>query len=409
VSPTPALEGLKVLDLSWVVAGPLVGRALADHGATVVRVESSVRIETARLMPPFVGGVAGVGSSVLYETCNAGKLGVTLDLSRPAGRDVVRDLAAWADVVVESFSPGLMSRWGLDHAALSAGHPELIMLSTSLMGQTGPLSRLAGFGNIGAAMSGYQHLVGWPHRLPVGPFGPYTDFLGPRCSLVALLAALDERERTGLGCHIDVSQAEAGVYFLGPEMVQHALSGEVPGRRGNDDPLMAPHGVYRCRPADDPARGDHVAVAVRDDRDWQVLAEVLGPVAAQDPRWRTAAGRRASRDEVDALLAGWTSGRTALEVEQVLQARGVPAHVAATSADAVADPALTGRGHFVEVAHPVHGSVVVEGSRFLLSESPAQVTRPAPVLGEHNGLVLGEVLGYSQELVAQLERDGLLV
>ena len=193
------LEGLKVLDLAWVVAGPVIGRTLADYGATVVRVETRKRVDTSRVMGPFPDGRMDVQQSALFENCNAGKLGLTLDLASPGGQQVARDLARWADVVVESFSPGQMRRWGLDYEALSADHPDLIMLSTSLMGQTGPYAQFAGYGNIGAAMAGFQQLVGWPGELPVGPFGPYTDYVGPRFSIVALLAALDHRRRTGEG------------------------------------------------------------------------------------------------------------------------------------------------------------------------------------------------------------------
>jgi crotonobetainyl-CoA:carnitine CoA-transferase CaiB-like acyl-CoA transferase len=186
---TDALADLKVADFSWVVAGPVVGRALADFGATVVRVESSTHIETARMMQPFYDGTPGAENSALYGTCNAGKLGLTLNLKQPEGRAVARDLIGWADVVIESFSPGQMERWGLDYESVQSLNPSVIMLSTSLMGQTGPAAKLAGYGNIGASASGYQDLVGWPDRPPIGPFGPYTDYVGPRFSLA--LAAAD--------------------------------------------------------------------------------------------------------------------------------------------------------------------------------------------------------------------------
>ncbi len=189
-------EDLKVLDLAWVVAGPLIGRTLADYGATVIRVESAKRIDTARVMGPFPGGKMDVQQSALYENCNAGKLGLALDLSSPQGQEIIRKLAEWADVVVESFSPGQMKRWGLGYETLRERNPDLIMLSTSLMGQSGPYSSFAGYGNVGAAMAGFQHLVGEAGALPIGPFGPYTDYIGPRFSIVTLLAALDQRERT---------------------------------------------------------------------------------------------------------------------------------------------------------------------------------------------------------------------
>jgi crotonobetainyl-CoA:carnitine CoA-transferase CaiB-like acyl-CoA transferase len=189
------LEGVKVLDLAWVVAGPAIGRSLADYGATVVRVESSVRIETARFMGPFPGGQMDPQRSALYDTYNSGKLGLALDLSSDAGRAVAADLARWADVLIESFAPGQMARWGLSAERLRADNPGLIGLSTSLMGQSGPYSSFAGFGNIGGAVAGYQGIVGHRGKMPIGPFGPYTDYVGPRFGLVALLAALEHRRR----------------------------------------------------------------------------------------------------------------------------------------------------------------------------------------------------------------------
>ncbi len=219
------LAGLKVLDLAWVVAGPLIGRALADFGATVVRVESSRRIETARLMGPFPQGKMDPQQSVLFENCNANKFGLTLDLGKDEGRSIARELACWADVIVESFMPGQMRRFGLDYATLKELNPRLIMVSTALMGQTGPLSQMTGYGNVGAALAGFQMLVGGVGEMPVGPFGPYTDYVGPRFGLFTLLAALDHRERTGEGCFIDVSQAEAGVTFLAPQIAEYSATG----------------------------------------------------------------------------------------------------------------------------------------------------------------------------------------
>ncbi len=397
------LEGLKVLDLSWVVAGPLIGRALADFGATVVRVESATKVETARHMLPFYGGAPGPENAALYVTCNAGKLGLALDLSKPEARDVVRDLARWADVVVESFSPGTMARWGLDHATLSEGRPDLIVLSTSLMGQTGPHSALAGFGNIGASLSGFQHLVGWPDRAPVGPFGPYTDFVGPRFSLVTLLAALEHRRRTGEGCWIDVSQVEAGVMFQSAEVAAYSGDGVVAQRLGNADLELAPHGVYRCLPED--GRERFVAVAVRDDDDWSRLAPLLG---AADRRWETAQGRRDDREQLDELVGGWTATRRAQDVERELQALGVPAHLAASSRDWVADPQLDHRGHLVRLPHPLHGEAAVEGPRYLLSDTPGAVTRAAPVFGQDNDHVLTDLLGYDAARVQALSDAGVL-
>ncbi len=406
--PPAPLHQLKVLDLSWVVAGPVIGRALADFGATVIRVESSRRIETARRMPPFVDRIPDPEGSALYETCNAGKLGICLDLSREPGRAVVRDLARWADVVIESFSPGTMDRFGLGPDVLRATNPGLIVLSTALCGQSGPWSSLAGYGNVGAALAGFQYLVGWPDRTPIGPFGPYTDYVGPRFALVTLLAALDHRRRTGEGGRIDVSQVEAGIWFLGPEMARWFATGRVAERCGNRDREFAPHGVYPCRPAPDRSDG-WVAIAVRSDEEWSRLTNVIGrPDLADHPRYASVEARRAAADELEDLLSDWTRLRTPAEVEAALQASGVPAHRASASADFCADPQMLHRGHLVRLPHPTHGEVVVEGPRYLLSETPGRPRRHAPRFHEDTDHVLRDVLGYDDEQVARLRDAGAL-
>ncbi|MBL7255971.1 CaiB/BaiF CoA-transferase family protein [Paractinoplanes lichenicola] len=398
--PRRPLEGLRVLDFSWVVAGPVIGRALADFGATVVRVESSVRIETARFMQPFQGGVVSPENSALYSTWNAGKLGMTLDLQSEQGQQIARDLAGWADVVVESFSPGLMARWGLDYATLSADNPDLIMLSTSINGQTGPLSKLAGYGNIGAALSGFQAAVGWPDRGPFGPFGPYTDYLGPRFGICTVLGALEHRRRTGQGSYIDLSQVEAGVWLQAPEIAENAATGTVIARMGNADREHAPHGVYPGRTDPDTGADRFVAVAVTTDDQWQALTGVLGRADLRDDdSLRTAPGRLARRDELDAAIAAWTSTRTVEDAESELQAAGVPAHRSAASRDFCLDPQLIHRGHLVEVAHPLHGTTTVEGPRYLLSDTPGRVDRAAPTFGQHNEQILRDLLGYDQKAI----------
>ncbi|WP_235735550.1 CaiB/BaiF CoA transferase family protein [Nocardioides alcanivorans] len=402
-----ALAGLKVLDLSWVVAGPLVGRALADFGAEVVRIESSVRVETARLMQPFHGGKQDKEGSALFGNCNAGKLGLTLDLKSSEGQEVVRDLVGWADVVVESFSPGQLRKWGLDYETLRADKPDLVMLSTSIAGQDGPWSTLAGFGNVGSSLSGFQHLVGYEDRLPMGTFGPYTDYVGPRLALVTLLAALEHRRRTGEGAYIDVAQVEAGVFFLSPQVAHYGCDGTIAERHGNRDPQAVPHGVFPARSVEGVER--FVAIAVRDRSEWQALARAIGrdDLAERDDL-ATAEGRRAIEGELEQLIAAWTAERSASEVEEALQRLGVPAHAAVTSDDYPHEPQLAHRGHLVELPHPTHGRTFVEGPRYRLSETPGTPRRAAPALGQDNETVLRDLLGYDEARIDALREGGIL-
>jgi benzylsuccinate CoA-transferase BbsF subunit len=367
-------------------------------------------VETARVVGPFHVGTFGPERSVLYENVNAGKLGLTLDLSQEMAREVVRDLVAWADIMIESFSPGMMKRWDLDYERLRQIKPDLIMLSSSLMGASGPYSTFAGYGNIGAAMSGFQNLVGWPDRPPFGPFGPYTDYVGPRFALVILLAAIDSRRRTGQGCNIDISQAEAGIQFLAPQIADYFAQGQIAERMGNRDTQMAPHGIYPCQPVtyNGETWVSWVAIAVRSDAEWQKLATLIGgSELAQDGRFASLPARLQQSDQLDDLVGAWTQQLSAQEVEGTLQAEGLPAHIVSTSLDALSDPQLQFRGHFIELEHPLHGKTVVEGSRYQLSRTPAIIKRTGPTFGQDRALILRDILHYDEERIAQLEAAGI--
>lgn len=411
---TSPLNDLRVLDLAWVVAGPVIGRALADFGATVVRVESSKRIETARMMGPFPEGKLDPQKSALFENCNAGKFGLTLDLSREEGREIVRDLVRnWADVVIESFSPGQMGEWGLSYESLCTLKPNLIMLSTSLMGQTGPWSSYAGFGNVGAAISGFQAIVGWPDLPPTGPYGPYTDFVGPRFSLVSLLAAIDHRRRTGEGCWLDVAQAEAGIQFQAAYVARCAATGKILKPNGNRDEQMSPHGVFACL-AVAPNDEGWVAIAVRSDREWQRLAsliggnEIGGAELANDTRFATFAARKQNEDALEEIVQTWTKTQTPLAVEMALQAIGIPAHNLASSADMVADSQLQARQHFLQLPHALMGTTHIENARYHLSETPAAPLRAAPHFNRDDTFVLKSFAGYDDTKISILKAAGVL-
>ena len=242
-----ALAGLKVVDLMWVVAGPTATRLMADFGATVVRIESANRIETARGIGPFHNNAQGLDHSGLFGNMNVNKLGLSLNLATEEGRGVLMDLIRWCDVLCESFSPRAMRAWGMDYESLRELRPDLIMLSTCLFGQDGPLSNVAGFGTMGAAIGGFIALAGSPGDDPAGPYSAYTDYLSPRFAVPAILAALDHRDRTGEGCYIDQAQAESSLHFMSTALLDYTVNGHVPELVGNVDRQMAPHGVYRMQ------------------------------------------------------------------------------------------------------------------------------------------------------------------
>ena len=398
------LKDVKILDFMWVMAGPASTRILADYGATVVRIESPTRVDTARTLQPFHGNKLGPDSSGLFANCNAGKLGISLDLGNPASRGVVHDLLRWADVVTESFSPKAMRAWGYDYEQMRKVKPDIIMLSSCLMGQTGPLAKIAGFGNMAAAISGFHNLTGWPDRPPAGPFGAYTDYVSPRFTALSILAALDHRRRTGEGQYIDQSQAECSLHFLGPAILDYTANGRIQSRVGNTDSAFAPHCVS-------PAAGEDrwVAIVCRNDADWRELCSAMErDDLGNDPRYASAAGRREHREEIEGAIAAWSRTLEAGEVESILQSRGVPAHQVQNSTESYRDPQLIHRRHFVEVDHPTLGKFTVEGPRAKLSRTPAGVRSAAPMLGQHNQYVLEEILGYSEERITELAASGVL-
>ncbi len=393
---TRPLDGLKVLDFMWVIAGPLCTRALSDYGATVIRVESTARMDAARASPPFRDDQLDLELGAPFQNFNAGKLGVTIDPANPEGRRVIRDLVRWADVVSESFSPRAMRSWGLDHDSLKAINPSIIMLSSCLMGQTGPRAMVPGYGNMAAALTGYYDLTGWPDRSPAGPYLAYTDGVAPRFMLIALLAALEHRRRTGEGQHIDLSQAEAALHLLAPALLDVDTSGRVWTRMGNSDLDLCPHAVY-------PAAGDDqwVAVACQDDAAWPRLCGVVG-MDAMLRGLADAPQRRRHEADIDAAIAAWTSSRTPAEVESALVSAGVAVHGVQNTVECMDDPQLAARGHFLTVPHSGGGEVVVEAPRCRLSRTPARTGRGAPALGEHNAQVLQQILGYDDERLAEV-------
>jgi crotonobetainyl-CoA:carnitine CoA-transferase CaiB-like acyl-CoA transferase len=399
--PTAPLSDVKILDLMWVMAGPAATRVLADWGATVVRVESSHKLEGARTFQPLLNNEGGSENSGLFQNLNAGKLGLTVAMDNPEARELILDLVRWADVVCESFSPKAMAGWNLTYEDLRAVKPDIIMTSSCLFGQDGPMSHLAGFGTMGASMSGFYEMTGWPDRDPAGVAGAYTDYVAPRYLEIAILAALDHRNRTGEGQYIDLSQAEASMNFLTPHLLGWTVNGQLAPKIGNADPSMLPHGIHRCSGDD-----EWVAVACENDQQWRRLCDLLDLPA----EWSKAdlAGRRVLETEIESAIEAWTSTRGGLEVQSSLQTIGVPAHVVPDSIVVSSDPQLEYRNHFRQAPHGEHGSMWIEGTRFCMSRSVDTIRAAAPTLGQHTFDVLEGILGYDADRISELAVAGIL-
>ena len=400
------LEGLKVLDFSWVAVGPMTTKYLAEHGATVVRVESAKRPETLRGAAPFKDGIPGINRSGYFANCNPNKYGITIDMRHPQAKELALRMATWADLVTENFTPGTMESWGLGYQELKSVNPSIIMFSTSMLGRGGPMERQPGFGPVLSSLVGLTHVTGWPDRDPTNPYGAYTDFVVPRFAIPCILAALDYRGRTGQGVHLDLSQLEASIHFSAPFLLDREVNGRQQNRVGNRDPAAAPHGVYPCK-------GDDrwIAIACLSDTEWQSLREVMvrtGNEMIEQERFSDFLGRKRCEDELDRIIGDWTKEWDARQLMDTLQMVGVPAGVVNDSRDLFEDPQLKHRGHFQYLDHPEIGPYATERSEFTLSRTPGSLDRPAPLLGQDTEYVLTELIGLSADEYQSLKGDGVL-
>ena len=397
-------DGIKIADFSWVGVGPITAKYLADHGATTVRVETTAPMDILRIAGPFKDNVPGPDRTQFFGDFNTSKFGLTLDLKNPAGLDVAHRLIAWADLYIESFTPGTVDGLGIGYEKARALNPSIIMASTCLMGQTGPAASFAGFGFHAGAIAGFYEVTGWPDLPPDGPWVAYTDTIAPRFLAAAIMAALDHRRRTGQGQYIDGSQLEMSLHFLAPQTIDFRVSGRTVSRDGNRSTTSAPHGAYPCQGDD-----QWCVIPIENDEQWRALRRAIGdPDWGQDNRFQTAQGRLAHQDEIDRNLAQWTSSRSPQEVMDLLQSHGIPAGTVQRSSDLLQDPQLAHRGFFRNLDHPEMGNIPYTGHQFRIAGYLSGPRFPAPVMGQHNELVLQEVLGMSDDEVAEAIIGGAL-
>jgi crotonobetainyl-CoA:carnitine CoA-transferase CaiB-like acyl-CoA transferase len=374
-----ALADVRIAEFGSYAAGPHIGKMLANFGATVVHVESRARPDGFRMQyPPYKDNQPGIDSGGCFAYFNDSKLGVTLDLKNPRGVELARRLAATCDVVIENMRPGVMARIGLGYDALKAERPGLVMLSTCNMGQTGPRADTPGFGSQLTALAGMCNLTGTPDGPPMLLYGPYIDFIASTLGAAAVLAALEQRRRTGAGAWLDVSQYECGLMFLAGPLLEYHMSGRVAQRAGNDDPDAVLHGAYPC------ANGTWIAVSCWSAEERRRLDAATGPQS----------------------LEAWLAARPADAAAQALQSAGVHAHAVNTVADLFTDPQLAARRQWRRRPHPVIGDQAYCFPAFDLSETPGNVTRAAPTLGADNEQVFRELLGLSADELAAYEAAG---
>jgi benzylsuccinate CoA-transferase BbsF subunit len=397
------LQGINILDFSWAGAGPFVTRFLADFGAQVFKVESKKRPDVGRMTPPFKNNVRHPDGSALFIQTNTSKLSITLNIQHPKGIEIVKRLVGKVDIVMENFTPGVMARLGLTYNELKKIKPDIIMASSSIYGQTGPKTRFSGFGNSGTAISGHFMLTGWPDREPVSPGVAYADIVQPQFTMVAILAALDYRRRTGKGQLIDSTQVETMIQFISPAMLDYFANGNIETRQGNRSSYSSPHGVFPCKGED-----RWCAIAVFDEQEWLSLCELMGnPAWCRDGNFESLSARKAHEDELESLIGAWTIRYDRDELFALLQEAGVTSGPVQDGSDLVdRDPQLRERQSFVRLTHPVVGECNHPTQPARLSDCPPQM-KTSPRLGEHNEYVYKEFLGIGDEEYDALLKEGV--
>ncbi|MBU16472.1 MAG: hypothetical protein CL725_02065 [Chloroflexi bacterium] len=403
------LEGVRIIEMGQLIAIPFAMKMLADMGAQVIRLESVARLESYRSDSVYQNDISGEfwnKGANFYEQ-NRNKLGVTLDLSKPEGLQVLRNLVSIADVFSENFTPRVIKNFGLEYGDLRKIKPDIIMVSSTGYGFYGPWSNFGATGPATEGAAGLAYQTGYLGGGPVMAEIPYTDYTSGEHTVFAVMAALMHRLRTGQGQFVDISQTQATSSTIPEVLMDFSANGRSGQRFGNQDTVMSPHGCYPCR-------GDDrwITIAVATDGEWQAVCRVLGQNGwAADPRFNDSFSRWKNRDELDALIGTVTSTWDAHELMHALQKDGVAAGAVLDSKDLLFDPHLGQRNFYEVVTH--HESTGIPplpyaGRPWKLSKTPAVNSQPAPLMGEHNNLVLSGLLGKTAEEMAELEEAGII-
>lgn len=399
-APLP-LEGIRVCDFSWIVAGPQATRILADLGAEVIKVENEDHLDSVRRMP----GQPGPNRRGMHNNFNRNKLSITANLGHAGGRELVERLISVSDLVVENYSPGAFARMGFPYERLRELRPDIVYLSISGYGHLGRDASYVTWGPTAQAVSGATAVSGLPDQPPAGWGYSYLDHTAGYYGAIGALMALYHRAQTGEGQQVDLSQVETGMLLGGVQMLDFQVNGRPSERIGNRSrwPAVAPHGIYPCAGED-----RWIAIAIEDDTGWRALCAELGlPALATDERFTTNEGRVANEDALDAAIASCTPEREPHELMEALQSRGVPAGVVQTMEDRMErDPQLAGRGFYPVAPHPELGEHRFEGVPMRFSKARWRLDRGAPLLGEHTREVATGLLGYSEAEFERLAAEG---
>ncbi len=399
------LQGIRVINFGWVWAGPVCGQTLGFLGAEVLKVESYARVDMTRNLPPYAEGKPGPNRSLSNNACWAGNGSVSLNLKKPQARDLALELIAQSDVVIENFGPGVMEKMGLGFETLREAKGNIILLSMPGTGLSGPMKDVRTYGLSLTSLTGLDSLVGYKDGAPTPVENAYADPFAGIFGGFSVITALQHRDNTGVGQHIDFSQQEAVMQMVGPAYMDYQLNGRVWGTKGNEHPLgtAAPHGVFPCA-------GDDrwISIAVLNEQEWQDLVMAMGsPAWACSDNYATLAGRLADIDNLHTHLAEWTQQFDDRELADLLQKRGVAATPVLNIADLLKDPHYKARGTFIEVEHHLGYQETIYGAYVKTSRSEVEV-KPGPIIGQDNEYVFKQLLGLSEEHYQQLIEEQVI-
>lgn len=399
------LEDIRVCDFSWVGAGPYTTRLLSEFGAEVIRLESKSRLDLLRLMGPYKDGIAGIERSGYFSNRNPNKKSIDINMKSPQARDLVVRLIKESDIVINNFTNGVMEKWNLSYEEVKEIKPDIIYVTMPTQGSTGPHKNYMGFGITMNALVGVHYLTGYPDKVPFGMGTNYPDHVpNPVHTAFAISAALLNRQKTGQGQLIDVSQTEAALAVLPTSVMNYAANGKVQERMGNRNPNVAPHGVYATQ-----GNRRWIAIAVFNQSEWEAFKNVMGnPEWANNENFSSINNRLENQDELDGMIEEWTKKHEPYQLMEQLVQAGVRAGVLQNSKDLLEDPHLNARGFWAYLNHREMRRHVYNNSPAHLSKTPAQLISPAPLLGEHTDRVLKEVLGLSEVEISKLREDNVI-
>ncbi len=397
------LEGIKVLDMTRVLAGPYCGMMLADMGADVIKIELPGKGDDSRANFPIIEGKDGRKESGYFMNLNRNKRSLTLNLKSEKGKEIFKDLVKKSDIVIENYRPGVMEKLGLGYDELRKINPGIVYGCVSGFGHYGPYSKRAGYDIIGQAMSGLMSTTGWPGGQPTRTGTAIADVNSGMSCCIGILAALVNKMRTGVGDKVDVALVDTMVSSLEIINVIYLMTGRVPERIGNRYESLYPYDSFECSDG-------ACVIGAGNDKLFALLCGLMGtPELTSDPRFVTNIDRIANHEALKELIEKWTKTETIDSAVEKMLAAGIPAGPINTIDRVVKDPHIAGaREMFVECEHPVVGKMKMTGNQIKLTNNKIDTFNPAPVLGQHNAEVLGEMLGYTPEQVEQLKADGVL-